>query len=166
MDIERDNELFTNDPGPSSRSRSSTRSSAPTGAGIGLRTLIHTDDPHHRDLRKVGADCSSRRRCGRCRRDATNCPRSGWARWPRLGPELDFAQDIAVNYPLYLILTLLGMPESDFGFMLKLTQELFGANDEEMAREGSADARAFMARSWNVRVLHQADRVPRGAPDR
>ena len=39
-----------------------------------------------------------------------------------MGARLDFAQDIAVNYPLYLILTLLGMPESDFGFMLKLTQ--------------------------------------------
>ena len=30
MDIERDNELFTNDPRPSSRSPSSTRSSAPS----------------------------------------------------------------------------------------------------------------------------------------
>ena len=60
-----------------------------------------------------------------------------------------------MNYPLYLILTLLGMPESDFGFMLKLTQELFGSNDEEMAREGSADAsEAFMAAIMgDVRVL-------------
>jgi cytochrome P450 len=42
-----------------------------------------------------------------------------------------------------VILTLLGMPESDFAFMLKLTQELFGQNDEEMQRDANPDA--FMA---------------------
>jgi len=33
-----------------------------------------------------------------------------------------------------VILSLLGLPESDFGFMLKLTQELFGSDDDEYKR--------------------------------
>jgi cytochrome P450 len=51
-----------------------------------------------------------------------------------IGPECDFAQQVAVNYPLYMIMSLLGVPESDFGLMLKLTQELFGSDDDEFKR--------------------------------
>jgi cytochrome P450 len=36
--------------------------------------------------------------------------------------------------PLNVILSILGLPESDYGRMLKLTQELFGAADEDMQR--------------------------------
>jgi cytochrome P450 len=39
-----------------------------------------------------------------------------------------------VHYPLYVILSLLGLPESDFPRLLKLTQEMFGGGDEELRR--------------------------------
>jgi cytochrome P450 len=45
--------------------------------------------------------------------------------------ECDFVQGVAVNYPLYVIMSLLGLPESDFPRMLTLTQELFGGDDDE-----------------------------------
>jgi cytochrome P450 len=51
-----------------------------------------------------------------------------------LGPECDFVQQVAVNFPLYVIMSLLGVPESDFPLMLKLTQELFGSDDDEFKR--------------------------------
>src|SRR5262249_10997318 len=38
------------------------------------------------------------------------------------------------NYPLYVIMSLLGLPEADFPRMLKLTQELFGSDDSEFKR--------------------------------
>jgi cytochrome P450 len=50
------------------------------------------------------------------------------------GTECDFVQEVAVNYPLYVIMSLLGLPESDFPRMLKYTQELFGSDDAEFAR--------------------------------
>jgi cytochrome P450 len=50
------------------------------------------------------------------------------------GPECDFAQEVAVNYPLYVIMSLLGLSEADFTRMLKLTQELFGGDDAEFKR--------------------------------
>ena len=40
----------------------------------------------------------------------------------------DFARDIAMPYPLQVILAILGLPESDYPRMLKLTQELFGVD--------------------------------------
>ena len=39
-----------------------------------------------------------------------------------------------MNYPLYVIMSLLGIPEADFSRMLKLTQEIFGRDDEEFQR--------------------------------
>jgi cytochrome P450 len=51
-----------------------------------------------------------------------------------LGGECDFVRQVAVHYPLYVILSLLGLPESDFDRMLRLTQELFGAADTDLRR--------------------------------
>ncbi|MDT5117226.1 MAG: hypothetical protein QOE30_2965 [Mycobacterium sp.] len=50
------------------------------------------------------------------------------------GPECDFVQEVAVNYPLYVIMSLLGLPESDFPRILALTQELFGVSDVDRRR--------------------------------
>jgi cytochrome P450 len=54
-----------------------------------------------------------------------------------VGPECDFVQEVAVNYPLYVVMSLLGIPESDFSRMLKLTQELFGSDGSEFKRGSS-----------------------------
>ena len=49
------------------------------------------------------------------------------------GNECDFVQEVAVNFPLYVIMSLLGVPESDFPRMLQYTQELFGNDDAELS---------------------------------
>ena len=51
-----------------------------------------------------------------------------------IGPECDFVTDVAMNYPLYVIMSLLGIPEEDFPRMLELTQEIFGGDDPELRR--------------------------------
>jgi cytochrome P450 len=48
--------------------------------------------------------------------------------------ECDFAQDVAFLYPLRVIMTVLGVPQEDEAFMLKLTQELFNNADPELNR--------------------------------
>jgi len=55
------------------------------------------------------------------------------------GNECDFVQEVAVNYPLYVIMSLLGLPESDFPRLLKYTQELFGNDDAELQRGTSKE---------------------------
>ena len=54
------------------------------------------------------------------------------------GGSCDFVGDVAVWYPLRVIMDILGVPEADEPRMLKLTQELFGATDPELGREGGA----------------------------
>ena len=48
--------------------------------------------------------------------------------------ECDFAADVAFLYPLRVIMTVLGVPQEDEPFMLKLTQELFNNADPELNR--------------------------------
>jgi len=48
--------------------------------------------------------------------------------------EVDFAADVAFLYPLRVIMTVLGVPQEDEAFMLKLTQELFNNADPELNR--------------------------------
>lgn len=115
MDIERQNDLFTNHPRPMLMATElETKLRADMDAGMGLRTLIHMDDPHHRDMRKIGADWF---RPSALRALKTRCDELAKIyvdKMAEMGPELDFTQEIAVNYPLYVILSLLGLPESDF----------------------------------------------------
>jgi cytochrome P450 len=53
-----------------------------------------------------------------------------------MGGHCDFVKDVALQFPLQVILSILGLPENDYGRMLKLTQELFGAEDPDIARLG------------------------------
>jgi cytochrome P450 len=140
MDIERQNDLFTNDPRPLlmiTELEDTLR--AQQEAGIGLRTLIHMDDPHHRDMRKIGADWFRPSALRALKARCDELAKIYVDKMVEKGPELDFVQEIAVNYPLYVILSLLGLPESDFPRMLKLTQEMFGGDDIEFQRGDSAD---------------------------
>ncbi|TDO46868.1 cytochrome P450 [Kribbella sp. VKM Ac-2527] len=48
--------------------------------------------------------------------------------------ELDFVQEFALFYPLHVIMTLFGVPESDEPRMMALTQEFFGTADPDAQR--------------------------------
>jgi cytochrome P450 len=54
------------------------------------------------------------------------------------GGACDFVTDVALHYPLHVIMDILGVPEKDEPRMLRLTQEVFGANDKDFAREDGA----------------------------
>lgn len=101
---------------------------------VKLRTLVHIDDPDHRVLRAIGADWFRPKAMRALEVRVRELARRYVDRMLEYGGECDFATQIAAHYPLYVILSLLGLPESDFGRMLTLTQELFGGADEEYRR--------------------------------
>ncbi|WP_431235136.1 cytochrome P450 [Mycolicibacterium psychrotolerans] len=135
MAIERANELWINAPRPMLQTAATDDlSAANLAAGGGLRTLIHMDDPLHRDIRKIGADWFRPKAMRALKTRVDELAKIYVDKMVEKGPECDFVQEVAVNFPLYVILSLLGLPESDFGRMLKLTQELFGGDDDELSR--------------------------------
>jgi cytochrome P450 len=141
MDIERDNELWISGPRPMLlQAEVEDRVKADQEAGIGLRTLVHMDDPHHRDIRKIGADWFRPKAMRDLKVRVDELAKRYVDRMAEIGPECDFVSEIAINFPLYVILSLLGLPEEDFPRMLKLTQEMFGGEDQEHQRgEGSPE---------------------------
>ena len=130
MDIERNNMLFTNWPRPVLM----TVGSDELQAAAGVRTLIHMDDPQHRAARAIGADWFRPKAMRALKVRIDELAKIYVDEMVTVGPECDFVQEVAVNYPLYVIMSLLGIPESDFPRMLKLTQELFGSADAEFKR--------------------------------
>jgi hypothetical protein len=130
MDIERDNMLFTNWPRPILI----TADGDETHNAAGVRTLIHMDDPQHRVVRAIGADWFRPKAMRALKVRVDELAKTYVDKMLAAGPECDFAQEIAVNYPLYVIMSLLGLPAADFPLMLKLTQELFGSDDAEFKR--------------------------------
>jgi cytochrome P450 len=104
-----------------------------------LRTLIHMDEPDHRVYRNVTADWFLPKNLALLEGRLAELARLSVDRMAELGGECDFARDIAMQYPLQVILAILGLPESDYPRMLQLTQELFGAADEELGRGASLE---------------------------
>lgn len=135
MEIERANDVFTNSPRPVLVTREGDEQQAASG----IKTLIHMDDPQHRVVRAIGANWFRPKAMRALKDRADQLARQFVDRMVAEGPECDFVQKVAVNYPLYMIMTLLGVPEDDFGLMLKLTQELFGSDDDEFKRGDMAE---------------------------
>ena len=130
MDIERANTLFTNSPRPVL----ATIEGDEQQAAIGVSTLIHMDDPQHRAVRAIGADWFRPKAMRALKVRIDELAKRFVDHMLEAGPECDFVQEVAVNYPLYVIMSMLGIPESDFPRMLKYTQELFGSEDAEFQR--------------------------------
>lgn len=160
MEIERANDIFTNSPRPVLV----TREGDEQQAAIGIRTLIHTDDPLHRDLRAIGANWFRPKAMRALKDRADELAKRFVDRMVDEGPECDFVQQVAVNYPLYMIMTLLGVPESDFAFMLKLTQELFGSDDDEFKRGTSMEEQGMALLGCSSTSPNSPPRVGRIRP--
>ena len=133
MEIERANDVFTNFPRPVL----TTREGDEEQAAIGIRTLIHMDDPEHRDFRAIGTEWFRPKAMRAMKARADELAKQFVDRMVAVGPECDFVQEVAVNYPLYMIMALLGVPEEDFPLILHWTQEMFGSDDPELQRGSS-----------------------------
>ncbi|OBB37450.1 cytochrome [Mycobacterium sp. 852002-51961_SCH5331710] len=135
MEIERANDVFTNSPRPVL----TTAQGDEQQAAIGVKTLIHMDDPQHRDFRAIGANWFRPKAMRDLKVRIDELAKRFVDGMVERAPECDFVQEVAVNYPLYVIMSMLGIPESDFPRMLKYTQELFGTDDTELQRSDSLE---------------------------
>ncbi|KUH84717.1 cytochrome P450 [Mycobacterium sp. IS-1556] len=151
MAIERDNNLWLSEPRPLlATAEADDVLKAQLEAGIGLRTLIHMDDPHHRKVRAIGADWFRPKAMRALKVRVDELAKRYVDRMREIGPECDFVTEIAVNFPLYVIMSLLGLPEEDFPRMHMLTQEMFGGDDEEFQRgQKPEDMLAVLADFFN-----------------
>ena len=107
--------------------------------GNPLRTLIHMDDPDHSKFRALTKAWFMPESLKRVEASVRSIADETVDRMLERGPELDFVTEVAVWYPLRVIMSILGVPAADEALMLKLTQELFGADDPDLKREQAPD---------------------------
>ena len=73
--------------------------------------------------------------------------------------ECDFVKDIALLYPLRVIMSIIGVAPEEEAMMLKLTQELFGGQDPTQSRGGEVGD-GLASTDGFFQLLHS----PRGRP--
>ena len=137
IEIEKQNELFINDP-------RTTLMDIPTeeaikqftgGSHILVRSLVHMDNPDHLNYRSLTQKWFAPPNLESLKEEIRKIAIEYIEKMADFGNECDFVKDVAIFYPLRVIMSILGVPKEDEGRMLKLTQELFGGTDEEMTRD-------------------------------
>jgi cytochrome P450 len=142
IEVVRTQELWRNDP----RSVLQTielddAMEAMRDTGVGLRNLVHVDGAYHRVLRTIGAEWFRPKAMRSLKRRIDALAAHYVDVMAQTGPECEFVGDVATAYPGYVILSLLGLAESDFPRLIGWTQELFGLDDDERRRgQRSEDA--------------------------
>lgn len=113
----------------------------------GARTLVQMDPPEHGEYRRMTQSWFMPKNLKSLESRIRQLARQTVERMASFGGRCDFARDVALLYPLRVIMEILGVPESDESFMLKLTQELFGARDPDLSRGGQGVADPVAAQS-------------------
>jgi cytochrome P450 len=138
LEVELHPAAWTNGPLPVLATREAVALQEAQGVQL-LRTLIHLDGEEHKAYRGITVDWFTPKSLVGLEPRLAQLAKEAVDRMVALGSECDFARDIAMPFPLQVILSILGLPEGDYPRMLKLTQELFGASDPEVGRGDSPE---------------------------
>ncbi|MCP5059756.1 MAG: cytochrome P450 [bacterium] len=105
-----------------------------------MRVIIGMDPPEHREFRKVAVPAFTPRGVKRfdpvVQESARNLVDQLVEKASGGDGECEFANDIAAAHPLRVLSTILGVPREMEPQILRLTNELFGADDQDLRREG------------------------------
>jgi len=118
-----------------------------------LRTLVQMDAPDHPKYRLLTQSWFLPQNIRSLEPRIREIARHSIERMASRGSRCDFVKDVALLYPLHVIMTILGVPEQDEPLMLKLTQELFGASDPELGRDPSSRREPEPGREFDFSVI-------------
>lgn len=101
-----------------------------------IRSLVNVDGAEHKALRAIAFPLFTPRAIRALESQIRAIAREFVDAMFAKGSECDFARDVAFLYPLRVVMSVLGVPQEDEPFMLRLTQEMFGNTDPDMNRSG------------------------------
>ena len=141
LEISRQNDLFHS--GDKSATFTTLEGDAAVRAMTGgsphlVRTLVQMDAPDHPKYRLLTQSWFLPQNIRKLEDSIREIARAHVDQMASLGGECDFVKDVALTFPLRVIMHILGVPQADEPRMLKLTQELFSPSDPELARETDA----------------------------
>lgn len=126
-----------------------------------FRTLVDLDDPIHMKLRGLTQSWFMPPNLKKLEARIAQIAKDHVDRMAALGSECDFVKEVALWYPLRVIMMLLGVPPEDEPFMLKMTQEIFGPGDPDVTAQADhkADTGAFSASGPSVDLMQTATQL-------
>lgn len=99
-----------------------------------VRTLIDMDEPEHRPFREITQGWFMGNGVKRLEATIERMAKRYMDRMRQADGPFDFAREIAMWYPLSVIMTILDLPEQDAPFVLRATQQLLNASDPDLRR--------------------------------
>ncbi|MEY3704039.1 MAG: Cytochrome P450-terp [Pseudomonadota bacterium] len=136
MEVSRNNKLFASGIRQTTLTQSlvdqAIRSQIPDGHLI--RSLVQMDAPDHMKFRLLTQAWFMPKNLRTLEDRIREIARETVDHMLSLGGECDFATDVALHYPLRVVMNILGVPREDEPRMLMLTQQLFGSTDPELNR--------------------------------
>jgi cytochrome P450 len=142
-EIEGNKQVFVNDPRPVLGNRIANEfMQQMTGRKHLVRSLVQMDDPDHMKYRRLTQGWFMGSNLRKLQGRVDELADQYVTRMTDMGGTCDFVKDVAMWFPLRVIMSILGVPEEDEPLMLKLTQELFGSSDPDVNR--SFDMMEFM----------------------
>jgi cytochrome P450 len=110
------------------------RARAITGTPHLVKSLVQMDEPEHMKYRLLTQAWFMPASIKKREDEIRALARQAVEGFVALPGRCDFVKDVALHYPLRVVMNILGVPEEDFPRMLRLTQELFGAQDPDTQR--------------------------------
>ena len=96
-----------------------------------LRSLFQMDEPEHRDYRDIALPWFTHAGLAGLETWVTDCARDSVSRIARRGDVFDFMAEIAVPFPLRIMMHILGLPPAADAVILKLARGIMGAEDPD-----------------------------------
>lgn len=100
-----------------------------------IKSLVSIDPPEHPPLRMLTQGWFMPKNLTRLQGAMEASAETALERLAASDGACDFAQDIALEYPLRVIMAAMGIPSGDYPKMLQLTQELFSPEDPDVAAD-------------------------------
>ncbi len=103
-----------------------------TGDSHLFRTLVDLDDPLHMKLRRITHTWFMPQNLKKLEPQIAAIARAHVDHMASRGSQCDFVNEVALWYPLRVIMMILGLPAADENRMLQMTQEIFGPQDPDV----------------------------------
>lgn len=110
------------------------RARAITGTPHLVKSLVQMDEPEHMKYRLLTQAWFMPASIKKREEAVRALAKQSVDEFVALPGKCDFVKDVALHYPLRVVMQILGIPQEDYDRMLRLTQELFGAQDPDVAR--------------------------------
>jgi methyl-branched lipid omega-hydroxylase len=118
-------------------------------------SMISMDDPRHARLRRIVSRAFTPKMIRQFEADVDVAAARIVDELLEKGSGCDFVAEVAARLPLKIICDMMGIPESDYGFVFDRSNIILGGNDPEYVSEGESIGAALLTAAMELQELVQ-----------